>query len=145
MVLLHFCRRSNVSFDPVCGILDLDVDQRRISGACRLRAVASLKPERKTVARAKIPSAARADFRRAFEGDSSKMSPRCCSLTDKEIVDGRVWKQEFDTREVQGSRPLLDAWSLSRPWRFVSSTVLQTCAIREGAAAPRRDAVPVLE
>lgn len=34
MVLLYFWHRSNVSFDPVGGLLDLDVDQRGISGAC---------------------------------------------------------------------------------------------------------------
>lgn len=50
MVLLYFWHRSNVSFDPVGGLLDLDVNQRGISGACRLESAAALKPERRTAA-----------------------------------------------------------------------------------------------
>lgn len=50
VVLLYFWHRSNVSFDPVGGLLDLDVDQRGIGGACRLEAAAALKPERRTAA-----------------------------------------------------------------------------------------------
>lgn len=41
MVLSHLCCCSNVSFDPVCGILDPAVDQRRLSSAasrCRVEA-----------------------------------------------------------------------------------------------------------
>lgn len=53
MVLLYFWHRSNVSFDPVGGLLDLDVDQRGISGACRLEAAAAAalkEKERRTAA-----------------------------------------------------------------------------------------------
>lgn len=47
-VLPQLRRHGNGIFDPpVCGILDLDVDQRSIEGAYWLKAAAVLKPQRR--------------------------------------------------------------------------------------------------
>lgn len=47
-VLSRLCHHSNRIFDPVCGILDLDVDQWRIDGAYWLKYGAVLKKQRRT-------------------------------------------------------------------------------------------------
>lgn len=52
-VLLRLCHHSNGIFDPICGILDLDVDQRGIKGAYWPKAAAAaavLKPQRRAAA-----------------------------------------------------------------------------------------------
>lgn len=46
-VLPQLRHHSNGIFDPVCGILDLDVYQRGIKGAYWLKAAAVLKPQRR--------------------------------------------------------------------------------------------------